>query len=252
MGVDYRVWLLPTDRAFKPSAEQIAGLANGLRNGRLVPQPDAPGQKSSLLELLPGEDEGPLHKKPSRSEPFAAKPFEPSWVASHGDNEVVFEWWVNDAAESQVDFPFAFVPYPETGLTYFGIRVIVGDEYFYWTGETVMPFPESETQCRCGEQLAYWTGFASGVPSQRIHRECPKCRRAFDVCAIVGEIIHPWTGESRSVRGGMAFRFALQVDAHKNFPHNEELFRKYQIKEEIHELWMAHIAAPYETIDTAD
>jgi hypothetical protein len=54
MGVDYRVWLAPKDRAFKPNAEQIAALANALREGGWVPQPDADAQKSNLMELLPG------------------------------------------------------------------------------------------------------------------------------------------------------------------------------------------------------
>src|SRR5208282_1891017 len=54
MGVDYRVWLVPKDRAFRPNAAQIAALANALREGGWVPRPDADAQKSKLLELLPG------------------------------------------------------------------------------------------------------------------------------------------------------------------------------------------------------
>jgi hypothetical protein len=202
------------------------------------------------LELLPGK--GPTGSKAFRSEPFLPTPLEPSWVAFHREHELVLEWWVDDAVQSGVHFPFTFVPYPESGLTYFGIRLIVGQEYFYWTGENVVHFPDSDTQCRCGEQLAYWTGFASGVPSQRIRPVCPQCGRVFDVSKLAGEVLHPWTGERRSVPGGMAFRFALQVDAHKNFPHEQGLFRRFRLKEGIHELWNVHIAMPYETIDTAD
>jgi len=54
------------------------------------------------------------------------------------------------------------------------------------------------------------------------------------------------------VAGGLAFQFALQIDAHKNFPHEEAEFRRYKIKDGIQELWRAHIATPYEIIDTAD
>jgi|SRR5208282_4265590 len=249
MGVDYRVWLVPKDRAFRPNAAQIAALANALREGGWVPRPDADAQKSKLLELLPGG--GPIGKKPCRSELFQETRFEPSWVAFHSGHELVFEWWVNDATQSRVQFPFTFVPYPESGHTYFGVRLIVGHEYFYWTGENVMPFPESETQCHCGEQLAYWTGALAGIPSQRIRTKCPKCGTAFDLLRTSAEIMS-FTGERRSVAGGLAFRFALQIDAHKNFPHEEAEFRRYQVKVGIHELWRAHITTPYEIIDTAD
>lgn len=250
MGVDYRVWLIPKDRAFTPAPEQIAALANALREGKWVPLADAPGQRSRVLELLPGGRS--MDNKPSRTEPFLSAQFEPSWVASHTGHELVLEWWVDDAAKSDVRFPFNFLPYPQSGFTYFGIRMILGQEYFYWTGESVMPFIDSATQCRCGEQLAYWTGFAYGVPSQRIRPDCPTCGRAFDISKVAGEILHPWTGERRSVTGGMAFRFAFQVDAHKNFPNYGEEFGRFRLQDGIHELWRVHIATPYETIDTAD
>jgi hypothetical protein len=249
MGVDYRVWLVPKDRAFKPNAEQIAALANALREGGWVPQPDAAAQRSNLLELLPGG--GLIEGKPFRSEPFQETRFEPSWVAFHSDHELVFEWWVNDATQSHVQFPFTFVPYPESGFTYFGVSLIIGPEYFYEMADNVMPFPESETQCHCGEQLAYETDDLSGLPPHRIRPKCPKCGGAFDVSKASAEIMDVFTGERRSVAGGLAFRFSLQIDAHKNFPSEEAEFRRYQLKDGIHALWRAHIATPYEIIDTA-
>lgn len=250
MGIDYRVWLVSKDRAYRPDPKQIADLANGLRQNKWVPEPDADEQRSNLLELL--SEGGPIGRKPCRSEPFEATPFEPGWVAFHSDHELVFTWWVNDAIKSRVQFPFNFVPYPESGLTYFGVRIIIGPEYFYETAENVMPFHESDTQCCCGEQLAYWTGAVPGVPSQRIRLNCPKCGTAFDVSRSSAEILDAFTGERRSVAGGLAFRFALQIDAHKNFPHEEAQFRQYKLNKGIHELWRAHIKTAYEIIETAD
>jgi hypothetical protein len=55
MGVDYRVWVIPQQRAFRPSADQFARLPNALRDGNWAPMPDAPGQPSQVLELLPGD-----------------------------------------------------------------------------------------------------------------------------------------------------------------------------------------------------
>jgi hypothetical protein len=250
MGVDYRVWLIPRQRSFRPASDQIAKLANALRKGKWVPMPDASGQSSKAVELLPGKTS--TGDKPHRSEPLAPTAIEAGWIELHSQHEFVLEWWVNDAAQSNVQFPFTFVPYPESQHTYFGIRLMAGPEYFYWTGENVMPFGDSATQCECGEQLAYWTGFAAGVPSQRIHSQCPACGRAFDISEIEGEIMDCWTGERHPLLGGLAFRFALQVDCHKNFPHEEEAFRRFSLQDAFHELWRTHIAVPYDTLDTAD
>jgi hypothetical protein len=249
MGVDYRVWLVPKERSFKPSADRIPALANALYDGNWVPLPEAQGHRSRIVELMPGHDS--KNVKPHRSEPISPTRFESSWVEFHNQHELAFEWWVDDAEASGVQFPFNFVPYPESGHTYFGIRLMSGSEYFYWTGETVMEFGVSETQCQCGKQLAYW-GFAPGLPSQRIIRQCPACDSTFDVSKLAAGIQDCWTGEERLVNGGLAFRFALQVDCHKNFPHEENEFRRFRLKDSIQELWQSHISVPYEMIDTAD
>jgi hypothetical protein len=92
--------------------------------------------------------------------------------------------------------------------------------------------------------------FKNGKAQHRNNVQLGQC--AFDVSRTSAEIMDAFTGERRSVVGGLAFRFALQIDAHKNFPHEETEFRRYELKDGIHELWRAHIATPYEIIDTAD
>jgi len=210
--------------------------------------PEAAGQRSSAFELLPEEDAA--GRKLRRPEPFLPAVIDPEWIELHAQREFVMEWWVDDAEEAAVRFPFVFVPYPETPQ-YFGIRVISGPEYFYWTGENVTPLGDSATNCKCGEQLAYWTGFAAGIPAQRIHRQCPTCNRTFDPVDTSCDVLDAWTGKPRALPGGLTFGFGLQVDCHKNFPHDEEGFRRFCLHDAFLELWRTHVAVPYDVVETA-
>jgi hypothetical protein len=156
------------------------------------------------------------------------------------------DWHVQDLQQAGVRYPFVFDPYPDSGPPYFYIRLILGHEYFYETGENVVPFGESDTACACGEQLSYWTGWAHGVGSQRIHHVCPKCGRAYDPSGKAGTILDGWTGEPAPLLGGITFRFALVVDCHKYWPHDEEACRRFHLRPEFLDLWRESIAVPFE------
>lgn len=250
MGVDYLVWIIPQQRGFRPSAEQVAGLANALRDGGWVPKPEGAGQRSSVIELLPGENVA--GKKPARIQEFGSEAFTPSWVEFHSQNELVMDWHVHDLHKAGVLYPFVFDPYPESGPPYFYVRLILGHDFFYWTGENVMPFDEAVTKCACGEQLASWTGWAHGVGSQRIARICPNCGRGFDPSGKPCQIIDGWTGVSSQLRGGLTFHFALVVDCHKYFPSEEEAGRRFHLRDEFLDLWRKFISVPFELVVTFD
>jgi hypothetical protein len=177
--VDYQVWIIPRQRAFRPNAEQAAGLANALRNGRWVPNPGDSGQVSQFHELLPAEKV--WIRQPALTQGFEAGPFTASWVAFHSGHELVLEWRVRNLLEAGVQYLFVFDPYPDSGPPYFQIQVILGDDYFYWTGEKVMPFDLAAITCQCGEQLEYATGWQHSLASARIHQSCPRCCRQFDL-----------------------------------------------------------------------
>jgi hypothetical protein len=250
MGVDCVVWIFPKQRIFRPTADQVSGLANALRDGCWCPNPDALGQRSGFSELLPGESvDG---NKPVRTQGFASDPFSPSWLEFHSEHELILNWHVRNQREAGVQYPFVFDPYPNSGPPYFYVRLILGHEYFYWTGENVTPFNEADTRCDCGEQLAYWTGWAHGVGSQRIHHVCPKCGRDFDPSEKTCEILDGWTGEPVPLPGGLTFRFALVVDCHKYWPHEEEEGRRFQLRPEFLELWRKFIEVPFEQVVTFD
>jgi hypothetical protein len=250
MGVDYVVWIIPKQREFRASAEQVADLANALRDGGWVPKPGAAGQKSKAIELLPGN--GSEGNKPARIEDFESAPFTPGWVEFRSQHEFVMDWHVQNLREAGVEYPFVFDPYPDSGPPYFYVRLILGQDYFYWTGENVMPFADTATKCACGEQLAYWTGWAHGVGSQRIHHKCPNCGRGFDPSGKSCRLIDGWTGVSSQLPGGLTFRFALVVDCHKYFPSDEEAGRRFHLKEEFLDLWRKFIGVPFELVITAD
>ncbi len=114
----------------------------------------------------------------------------------HSQNDLVMDWHVQDLRDAGVHYPFVFDTYPDSGPPYFYVRLILGHDYFYWTGENEMPFDEAATKCICGEQLVYWTGRAHGVGSQRTHCACPKCGRGFDPSGKACDILDGWTGAS--------------------------------------------------------
>src|SRR5271156_638122 len=106
MGVDYLVWIIPQQREFRASAEQVAGLANALRDGGWVPKPEAAGQKSKAIELLPGNGSG--GNKQARIQDFESAPFTPSWVEFHSPHEFVMDWHVQNLSDACVEYPFVF------------------------------------------------------------------------------------------------------------------------------------------------
>lgn len=249
MGVDYQVWVIPFERTFRPKADQVANFVNALREGKWVPMPAA-DQHSTVLELLPGGDQA--HKKPARVHAFTMDPFTPGWIEFHGEHELVFNWAINDQKAAGVRYPFTFDPGSEYETPYFYATVLLGHDFFYYTGETVNPLDEQATRCNCGEQLAVWVGWAHGAPSQRIFSNCPKCGNAFDASQSHCEVLDGWTGKPSPLRGGLTFRFALVVNCHKYFPHEEEAARRFRLQPEFLDLWRMHIGVPFEQIETWD
>jgi hypothetical protein len=250
MGVDYRVWVLPRQRSFRPSAEQFARLANALRDGNWAPMPDTPGQGSQIIELLPGNSVA--GKKPARVQGFDNIPFTSSWVEFHSQHELVMDWHVRNLREAGVQYPFVFDPYPDSGPPYFYVRLILGRDYFYWTGENVMPFDDATTECVCGEQLSFWTDWAHGTPSQRIQMVCPQCGQRFDPSGKACDILDGWSGAPTPLIGGLTFRFALVVDCHKYWPHDEDAARRFHLRSGFLDLWRKTIEVPFETVVTFD
>ena len=248
MGVDYVVWVIPKERLFRPSADQFADLANALRDNGWVPRTDAPGHGSEVRELLPSGNI--IRRKPAMVSQFAPEPFTASWVEFHSQHELMLEWNVRDMSSAGVQFPFVFLPYPDSGFTYFCIRLILGSDYFYETAENVMPFEADATRCSCTEQLVYETGWTAGLASERIHSICPKCGRSFDPSVAACNILDGWTRASSPLIGGLTFRFALVVDCHKNWPREEEAGRRYQLRAEFLDLWRKFIGVPFELIVT--
>jgi hypothetical protein len=252
MGIDCRFWMFPQQRAFRPNAEQFACLANSLRDGNWVPKPDAPGQKSRIFELLPVDSPSPMAKKPTRVQAMDSQPFAAGWVEFHSQYELVVEWHVQNLREAVVQYPFEFDPYPDSGPPYFYVRLILGQEFFYWTGENVMPFEDASTKCLCGEQLAYWTGWAHGAPSERIHRACPRCGKEFDPSGKVCKILDGWTGAASPLIGGLTFRFAMVVDCHKYWPHDREASKRFHLRADFLDLWRKCVGVPFQLVVTFD
>jgi hypothetical protein len=260
MGVEYKLWMIPQKRSFRPEADQMANLANALREGNWVPKPEADGQSSKVVELLPGVPVAlelpptgvPFKKKPTKEQPFTAEPFTASWIEAHSEHELVLNWSVDDVHQAGVEYPFVFDPWPDSGPPYFCLKLVLSHDYFYHTDETVTPFDNNATRCACKEQLEYNGGFAPGFSSGWIHYQCPKCGRTFDPTSLSCELVDGLTGKVSRSKGGLTFRFALLVDCGKHYPPEEKDFRRFKLRPEFLDLWRTHMQVPFELVSTFD
>jgi hypothetical protein len=160
-------------------------------------------------------------------------------------------WDVQDMRAAGVRYPFAFDPFPDSGPPYFFVYLILGDNYFYYTGENVMPFADSATKCQCGEQLAYWTGY-SVAPAQRISRTCQNCGRTFDPSTASCDVLDGLTGDPAPLAGGLTFRFALIVNCHKYWPRDPAELGRFTLRPEFLDLWRTHSGVPFDQVVTFD
>ena len=193
MGVDYVVWIVPKDRSFRPTADRVANLVNALRDSKWAPMPDAPQQNSAILEILPSQSI--MKQLPRYSMKFEPDPFVPSWIEFHGQHELAFEWYIHDASSAGVRFPFVFVP---GDYQYFSLMVVLGSDYFYERGNSLMPFEAGETICECSHELAYQTGWLPSVHSERIYYVCPDCSEKYDPSRLSCRMTDWWTKKESS------------------------------------------------------
>lgn len=100
--------------------------------------------------------------------------------------------------------------------------------------------------------MVYYTGWAHGPRSGRIHRICPSCGSNFDPCSATCKILDGWRGEPHPLKGGLTFRFALVVDCHKYWPHEEEALKRFELRQDFLDLWRTHIGVPFERVVTVD
>lgn len=243
MGVELQVWVIPKSRSFHPSLEQFAALANALKAANWLPAAGAEGQRTRILELLPGS-EVPVSKKPTRVHERDDRPLTDAWLETLAVHEIVLGWNIDNVVEAGVEYPFQFDPYPDSGPPYFAVRMFLGNDYFYETNECVAPFDEQAMQCKCGEQMTYETGWSDVIGGSRIHHLCLRCGAEFNPSDRNSEVIEVWTGEPSVLPGGLTFRFALQVDCGKYFPHEEEEARRFKLRPEFLATWEEKIGVP--------
>ena len=107
MGVEYKVWIVPHQRTFRPTAEQVASLANSLCESGWVPKQEVVPRSLQISELLPGNSD--FGEKPGWAKEMAPGRFTPDWVAFHSQRELVVRWRVNNMLEAGVQYPSVFL-----------------------------------------------------------------------------------------------------------------------------------------------
>ena len=208
MGVEYRNFLLPRDRAFVPTAERISRLVERMRAERwiLTPASDhgaAGGWAEPFIEKATSPRQRRVEVQP------VPIPVGAEWLAGRRDpcganaqaDELALHFEVSapDEGFSDLDLPYPLA-YGEDEPGYHDILVYASRDFVWHLGY-------GDVACACGAPLAYTVGRGTIAPidlEERIRSMCPACTAPFG-----GDL-----GDAE----GIAFRFAVVVDCGKGWP----------------------------------
>jgi hypothetical protein len=244
MGVEYRHFVMPLDRAFQPAFGRIATLVERLRAERWVLTPEHPafeGQFNKPAEVRACERTGGRAERfgpnPSRSRRMRWEtalpvpiPIDEAWLSALRDpgaadpqaDELALIFPVNlpdgDWDDLDVRYPFTF---GEDEPGYHDVIVLASRDFIHHSSENIDPV---ETACaRCGADLGYEPDDRLFVVAAdfhaRIRARCPGCGAPFHPSAQRVEIRDGYTtSHAGLLAGGAAFRFAVVVDCSKGWP----------------------------------
>lgn len=201
MGVEYRHFVVPRARGFRPAPEALARFVEDLDRGFWIP-PDA----------------GPRVRAPGRPDETLSRNPDEAWFAGRASADLILSWDVEDLEADGVRNHLASGA-PEDEELYADVQLHLATDYVLRTSDVVEPF--ASTRCPCGAELEYEVPAhdSRGDPfySPRLRRTCP-CGRGFDPSELEVTVHDPWTGEPSRLRGGLAYRFALVIDRGKCLP----------------------------------
>ena len=186
MGVEYRHFLVPRDRTFRPAPPQLARLVERLVADRWLPR-DPPALRIDGAEAAPW--------------PLDVRAF-----TALAARDVSARWDVDDI--HALRYPFATPLVEDEG--YYRLRLDLGVDLHHHAGELVDPV---DRVCACGASLEH----ARDHTFVRLRARCPACGAGFDPSATPVEI-RDWNGEAHVLLGGGAYRFGLVVDVGKCIP----------------------------------
>jgi hypothetical protein len=221
VGVEYRHYLMPASRPFRPDASQTVGLIEALRAGRWIADPASPSFKKMKFQTTHAAE----HAKKCgafavtvRNKPFPLpSPLAADSLAKVIAGDAVLTWPVERMGDAKLEYPFDIDPVdPEA---YYELQLHFSQDYVHHSSEIIEPLEGLEC---CGEALEINLGDDDVFYSSRIRATCPGCKRPFDPSKKSVNTQDMWTGEPGALRGGGAYRFAIVVDCGKFIPGSDK------------------------------
>jgi hypothetical protein len=231
MAVQYRRWLIAKGSVFMPSSEAVAKLVTRLRNEKWIADPASPDYrrlryqgKREKLAASTGGYAVTTAENEFGDDPDAAiaattealpKILSPEWLDDPDREDLRLVWPVDADEPPPLRYPLTRCP---PGPVHYALELHRGHDYVYPIARTIDVVP---TTCACGEDLGFHWDEDEVVPpfraSSGIFAECEACSRTFDPAKGVATITNPFDGTTEQVRGGAAYRFALEVDCGASF-----------------------------------
>lgn len=233
MGRDYLRWFIPKGNTFCPSGAAITQLVERLRKEHWIADPSSESFRHLRFDGAPlAAKAGAFakHATPVTSPRNPAAGWEAlplaltgAWIDAPTRSDLVLRFPLH--ADAALTWGAASVRYPLTRSSdspkplSCDIEIHRAEDFVYPISEQIDPI---DAECACGEDLEFeWDDDEFHSPfgaTTGIFAECSDCSKTFDPSGVEAVVRDPYSGKSRSVRGGAAYRFALVVHCGKCFP----------------------------------
>jgi hypothetical protein len=228
MGVEYRHYLVPERRSFRPSGASLIELISALRDAGFLPTP----KLAASGRLAYGNQR--QHKLARKSGAHVRRPgddFRKSFSALPVALEPEF-FDIEALPEAIITFPIQSDDYPRSGLryplvpdwaeerdVYYDLELRISDDFQCCTSEQMQHAPG---KCVCGA-VAQASYFDPVFYAGRIPRACQTCGAELEPSGWPATYREPFglKARARAIQGGLVMRFAIVIDTGKMIPDSE-------------------------------
>lgn len=228
MGAEYAHSLIPLDRSFVPTSDQLALLISTMIDQNYLPARDEKNQKGKLWYIHSRAHDGKQWrdgtweypaKEPARL--LMPYPITTAWFSKFEENDLAVSWLVWDWKEPGLKHTLApsYSKKENVELARFEMDLFVGRDYFDLAVNEFIQAANS--QCCCGAELTY--SGVSCVPRARVRRHCSACGLSYDASsfkawACLENILSTDQSPRTEFCGGGLSRFAIRLNVGKVLP----------------------------------
>lgn len=262
MGTEYKLFVVPRDRTWRPDAAALIRLLDVLREERWLPRDEQLDVGDDALAEEEERDFSPPTAFVYVEDQESTLPLgvDPAWVEERSAGELTLMWNVDEYAHIDLRYPFTrrdrpynfceisihltqdYVFEPEHTL-FHAFQPPRRPRFFGWfqrkPAEPVFP----GIPCACGARLDYTRPKWGWVSYERIRRHCESCGAPFDPTGLPATVQDGY-GHTAKIPGGCTYRFALIFDCQKSIPSE----RAFTLHPDLISLIERHFGQGFETV----